>query len=244
MTIAENIERVREQIAVACAQVGRNPTDVILVAVSKTHSAAAVIEAAAAGVQHFGENRVEESTIKIPAVTVAFDTPLIWHMIGHIQSRKAKEVAHLFQVVHSVDSLKLAAKLAAAVEGEHPIGVYLEINVSGEESKSGFAAHGWEHDRSMRTRLIEEIRQITAMPRVVIRGLMTMAPIVEDMEATRPVFAGLRELRDALRADIGVDLPELSMGMTDDYPIAIQEGATCIRVGRAIFGDRRTMDKT
>jgi len=169
---------------------------------------------------------------------------LIWHMIGHIQSRKAKEVAHLFQVVHSVDSLKLAAKLAAAVEGEHPIGVYLEINVSGEESKSGFAAHGWEHDRSMRTRLIEEIRQITAMPRVVIRGLMTMAPIVEDMEATRPVFAGLRELRDALRADIGVELPELSMGMTDDYPIAIQEGATCIRVGRAIFGDRRTMDKT
>lgn len=242
--IVENIVQVRSMIEAACARAGRTSESVTLIAVSKTHPADYVLAAIAAGVQHFGENRVEESTIKIPAVTVAFDTPLIWHMIGHIQSRKAKEVAHLFQVVHSVDSLKLAAKLAAAVEGEHPIGVYLEINVSGEESKSGFAAHGWEHDRSMRTRLVEEIRQITAMPRVVIRGLMTMAPIVEDMEATRPVFAGLRELRDALRADIGVELPELSMGMTDDYPIAIQEGATCIRVGRAIFGDRRTMDKT
>ncbi len=239
MTIAANISRVREQIAAACARAGRDPASVTLIAVSKTHPPQAVLEAAAAGVQHFGENRVEESMTKIPATSAQTDLPLVWHMIGHIQSRKAKEVPPLFQVVHSVDTVKLAERLSkVVVERESTLDVLLEVNISGEASKAGFAASGWDQDAGVRAALLDDVRQIGTLPGLNLRGLMTMAPIVEDMEQTRPVFAGLAALRDALAESLGAPLPDLSMGMTDDYPVAIEEGATLVRIGRAIFGER------
>ncbi len=235
--IADNLARVREQMAAACARVGRDPAEVTLVAVSKTHPAAAVLEAAAAGVQHFGENRVEESAAKIPAVVT--DQPLTWHMIGHIQSRKAKEIPPLFQVVHSVDTLKLAERLSRLMdERGGRLDVLLEVNISGETSKAGFSAFGWQRDPARRAALWQEVRQIAALPGLNLRGLMTMAPIVEQMEQARPVFVDLAALRSALAESLPVTLPDLSMGMTDDYPIAIEEGATLVRIGRAIFGER------
>jgi len=230
---------VRASIAAAAQRAGRDPASVTLIAVSKTHPAPALLEAAAAGVQHFGENRVEEATNKIPAVNAAVSAPLVWHMIGHIQSRKAKEIPPLFQVVHSVDTVKLAEKLARLVEErDQRLDVLLEINISGEASKGGFAASGWERDPAVRDQVWADVRQIAALPALNVRGLMTMAPIVPAMEDARPVFAGLRALRDALAESLGLALPDLSMGMTDDYPVAIEEGATLVRIGRAIFGER------
>ncbi|MBZ0294435.1 MAG: YggS family pyridoxal phosphate-dependent enzyme [Anaerolineae bacterium] len=240
MTIAENIEQVRETIATACARVQRDPAAVQLVAVSKTHPAEAVLEAVAAGVQHFGENRVEEAKEKIPQANEQAGIPLTWHMIGHIQSRKAKDVLALFQMVHSVDSLKLAERLSRLlVEQDQTLDVLLEVNVSGEESKSGFQAADWSQNEAVRQALWQEIEQVLALPGVHPRGLMTMAPIVEDMEQARPVFANLAALRDALAESFEYPFSHLSMGMTDDYPVAIEEGATIIRVGRAIFGERQ-----
>lgn len=239
MTIADNIANVREQIANSCVRAGRDPESVLLIAVSKTHPTERVVEAIAAGVQHFGENRVEESASKIPAVNDLTDKPVVWHMIGHIQSRKAKEILPLFQVVHSVDTLKLAEKFSRLmVEQGGLLAVLLEVNVSGEESKAGFQAYGWETDQELRRQLIQQVTSIRALPGLSLRGLMTMAPIVEVPEETRLVFASLAGLRDMLRQEIGIPLSELSMGMTDDYPVAIEEGATMIRVGRAIFGER------
>lgn len=239
MTIAENLNRVREQIEAACARAGRDPAAVTLVAVSKTHPAEAILEAAAAGVQHFGENRVEEAETKILMVRSQTDQPLVWHMIGHIQSRKAKDVPPLFQVAHSVDSVRLAEKLSrAVVERGGSLDILLEVNVSGEASKSGLAAHGWERDASVRDQVRSEVEQIAALPGLRVRGLMTMAPIVDEMEQARPIFASLAALRGALAESLGMPLPDLSMGMTDDYPVAIEEGATLVRIGRAIFGER------
>ncbi len=239
MTIAENMDRVRQNIADACARANRRLDEVTLVAVSKTHPAESVVEAAAAGAQHFGENRVEESEIKIPRVHEQVHTPVTWHMIGHIQSRKAKDVAELFQFVHSVDSLKLAARLSAArVEMGQPLDILLEINVSGEEAKDGFHAAHWDRDGQIHDALWNDVQQILALPGLHVRGLMTMAPIVEDIEMARPVFASLAALRAELAESFHHPLPDLSMGMTDDYPVAIEEGSTMVRIGRAIFGER------
>lgn len=241
MTIHDNLVQVRGQIAEACARAGRSEDSVTLIAVSKTHPAAAVLEAAAAGVQHFGENRVEESETKIPAVRAAGVGPLTWHMIGHVQSRKAKDVAPLFDVVHSVDTAKLAERLSRfAQDAGKTLDVMLEVNVSGEASKHGLAAAGWAQEAAVRDALWSEVGAMLEQPGLRVRGLMTMAPIVEEMQQTRPVFVGLRELRDALAQSFGVALPDLSMGMTDDYPVAIEEGATFVRIGRAIFGERST----
>lgn len=159
-------------------------------------------------------------------------------MVGHIQSRKAKFIPSLFSVVHSVDSLKLAQRLAQrAIELGMVLDILLEVNVSGEASKYGIAAYGWADNRAVRAAVWDEIRAISALDGLRVRGLMTMAPIVTHMEQARPVFANLAALRAALSTE-GIILPDLSMGMTDDYPIAIEEGATIIRVGRAIFGER------
>jgi len=237
--ISENIAQVQKNIEQACERAGRNPNTVTLIAVSKTHSPEAVLEAIAAGAQHFGENRVEEASIKIPAVTSQISTPVTWHMIGHIQSRKARDVVPLFSVIQSVDSLKLANKLSSsAVEQNRQLRILLEVNISGEESKDGVQAFGWRSNAARFQDLLNVIRQIMDLPALHLHGLMTMAPIVETMEQTRPIFADLAALRDALQQSLGMALPELSMGMTDDYPVAVEEGATMIRVGRAIFGNR------
>lgn len=238
-TLRENIDQVLETIAAACARVQRDPAGVTLVAVSKTNSAAAVLEAVAAGLQHFGENRVEEAGTKIPIVSAQTDKPLTWHMIGNIQSRKAKDLPPLFQVIHSVTSMGLAEKLArAAVAQEKTVDVMIQINISGEESKSGFEAVGWQKNDAVRDQLLQDMRHILTLPGLNVRGLMTMAPIVETMEQVRPFFADLAALRQTLSETLHQPLPELSMGMTDDYPVAIEEGATLVRIGRAIFGER------
>jgi PLP dependent protein len=240
MTIAENIAQVHTSIADSCARAGRSVSDVTLIAVSKTHPAEAVLEAVEAGVQHFGENRVEESAEKIPVVNAKLAVPVTWHLIGHLQSRKAKDVPPLFGVVHSVDTVKLASKLSRLmVEGGGTLDILLEMNVSGEGSKEGFDAFNWANSPAIRDRVCAEVAEVAAMPGLHIRGLMTMAPIVEQMEQARPVFASLRGLRDTLTEVLGLALPELSMGMTDDFPAAIEEGATMVRVGRAIFGERK-----
>lgn len=239
MTITENFKMVRQSITDACARVGRDPQTVTLIAVSKTSPVEAVIEAAAAGAQHFGENRVEEAEWKIPAVAAQLSTGVNWHMIGHIQSRKAKDVAPLFQVIHSVDTLKLAQKFSTlGVERQTPLDVLLEVNVSGEEAKHGFVAANWSSDLAVKDALWAQLEQIVNLPGLRLRGLMTMAPIVDDAEQARPVFASLAALRGAIQDTFKITLPDLSMGMTDDYPVAIEEGATLVRVGRAIFGER------
>ena len=238
-TIAENIRRVQDTIADACARSNRDPQDITIVAVSKRHSEAAILAAIEAGMQHLGENRVEEAGEKIPSVNRQLAAPPIWHMVGHIQSRKAKFIPPLFQMVHSIDNLKLAEKLSQLmVRRENTLDVLLEMNVSGEETKYGYRAHGWQDRPAHRENLWHEVRQIIALPGLQVRGLMTMAPIVEHIEAARPVFINLTSLRNELANDLQVSLPELSMGMTDDYPVAIEEGATIVRIGRAIFGPR------
>jgi PLP dependent protein len=239
MTIKENLTGVRQTIAEACARAKRGTDEVTLVAVSKTHPPESILEAVAAGLQQFGENRVEESELKIPVVNERAGVPITWHMIGHIQSRKAKEVPPLFQCVHSVDSLKLAGKLSeSALQGGNRLDVLLEMNVSGEEAKYGLQAVNWVNDHQVRERLWQEIGQILSLPGLHVRGLMTMAPIVEQAEMARPIFASLAALRAALEEAFRTSLPDLSMGMTDDYPVAIEEGATMVRIGRAIFGER------
>lgn len=239
-SIVENVNRVRAAINAACERANRLPASVTLVAVSKAKPVALLVEAAEAGVQHFGENRVEESSVKIPAVRERLPAaPLTWHMVGHVQSRKVKDVAPLFDTVHSLDSLKLAEKLARlAAEHGRTLTVLVQCNVSGEASKEGFDAHGWQDDSAKRAALHAAIAAIAALPGLHLTGLMTIAPYVTDAESVRPVFRDLRLLRDAMQDALGLPLSELSMGMTDDFPVAIEEGATLVRVGRAIFGER------
>ena len=242
-TLAERLAAVRGNIAAACERVGRPATSVTLVAVSKTHSAAAVLEAAASGQLAFGENRIEEASTKIPEVkaqTSATSPALTWHMIGHIQSRKAQDVVAVFDWVHSLDTLKVAERCSHfAFELHREIDALLEINVSGESSKGGFQASDWQQGIEQRESLWNDIRRIIKLPGLRIQGLMCMAPIVEHMEQARSTFSALRVLRDALAADFpAATWTTLSMGMTDDYPVAIEEGATMVRIGRGIFGQR------
>jgi pyridoxal phosphate enzyme (YggS family) len=237
-SIRERVLQVQHNIAAASERSGRSPDDVTLVAVTKTHPVETVLEAIDAGLQQFGENRVEESQDKIPGVLARTGVPITWHMIGHVQSRKARDVAPLFNVVHSVDSLKLARKLAAALPEGKPLRVLLEMNVSGEESKEGIDAANWMREGGERERLAQIAREILEQPGLDVRGLMTVAPLVADAEEVRPVFVSLRGLRDYLAETLQHPLPDLSMGMTDDYMVAIEEGATLVRVGRALFGER------
>jgi len=176
---------------------------------------------------------------KIAAVRSRTERIVHWHMIGHVQSRKARDLPGWFNVVHSIDTVRLAEKLARAqAEVSGAIDVLLEMNVSGEATKSGFAAHGWRTDEAVRKQLADALSSIASLEGLRVRGLMTMAPIAERAESVRWVFADLRDLRDWLTRATGIDMPELSMGMTDDFPVAIEEGATLIRIGRALFGER------
>jgi pyridoxal phosphate enzyme (YggS family) len=237
--IAANIAEVREKIASAAARAGRSEKDITLVAVSKTMPIDIIQAALEAGIQDFGENRVEEAENKIPTLNARAAQVPRWHMIGHIQSRKVKSILPLFDVVHSVERFKIAQKLSgAAQEAGKVLPIFLEINVSGEEAKDGFQAVDWQKKSDVKTTLWEELGKVFALPSLEIRGLMTMAPYYDELEATRPVFAELAALREALRNDFQKVLPDLSMGMTNDYTVAIEEGATIVRIGRAIFGER------
>jgi pyridoxal phosphate enzyme (YggS family) len=237
--IAANIAELREKIAAAAARAGRSEKDITLVAVSKTMPIELIEAALEAGIRDFGENRVEEAENKIPALHAKLGQAPRWHMIGHIQSRKVKSILPLFDVVHSVERFKIAQKLSEqAQEVGKVLPIFLEINISGEEAKDGFQAVDWQKKSDVKTMLWEELGKVFALPSLEICGLMTMAPYDDEIEATRPVFADLAALREALRNDFQIVLPDLSMGMTNDYTVAIEEGATIVRIGRAIFGER------
>src|SRR6266436_215624 len=224
-SVAENLERVRNQISQAAAKVGRATDDIELVAITKTHEAGKVREAIEAGQKLFGESKVQEARVKIP------DLPsnLRWHFVGHLQKNKIRHALPLFEMIHSVDSLGLAQEInrIAEEEGMHPR-VLLEVNVAGEGSKFGFSPE----------KLRDQMEALLALPRLSILGLMTIPPLAEEAEASRKYFVRLRELRDRLQTDFRVDLAQLSMGMTQDFSVAVEEGATLVRVGTAIFGER------
>jgi len=225
--LATNIAQVRSRIREAAERAGRQPNEITLVAVSKTKPVEMVEIAFRLGVTDFGENRVQEA---LPKLTAFHPQGLRWHMIGHLQSNKAGKVVGVFDCVQSVDSLQLARLLNRhATQRNIRLPVLLEVNVSGEESKEGMAP----------AELHTLARQIVALPHLDVQGLMTIAPLVENAEEVRPVFRALRKLRDQLRDEIPDGAwQHLSMGMTDDYRIAIEEGATIVRIGRAIFGER------
>ena len=220
MDIEENVLEVQRCIARACERSNRLPDEVTLVAVTKTVDAQAIMAAFDCGIRDFGENRVQEAEGKIGQLS-KIKPDVTWHMVGHLQSNKARKAAGLFSIIHSVDSLKLANILSQQAQRILP--VLLQVNISGELPKSGFTVDEIAG-------AVEEIRQL---PGLEVTGLMTIAPLTDDPEEVRPVFQKLRELRDSL------ELRHLSMGMTDDFEVAIEEGATIVRIGRAIFGNRR-----
>lgn len=236
--IKEHVAAVEARISAACQRANRPRDSVTLIAISKTKPPEAVAEAAAAGVLHFGENRVEEASVKIPLVEALTQVPLTWHMVGHLQSRKARD-AGIFDCIHSVDSLKVARRLDEMCrQNGRRLSIFLEINISGEESKQGFPAVGWHETAEVRQSLWQTCAAIAQFECLELKGLMTMAPFYSDPEQTRPVFQALAALREALQSDLGLPLPHLSMGMTNDFEVAVEEGATHVRIGRAIFGER------
>jgi len=224
-SICENLACVREQIARAAAKAGRAADEINLVAISKTHNAEKVHAAYEAGQSLFGESRVQEARVKIPQLP----SNLCWHFVGHLQKNKIRHALPLFELIHSVDSLALAEDInrIADEDGLHPR-VLLEVNVAGEGSKFGFSPD----------KLRAEMESLLALPRLSILGVMTLPPLAEEAEASRKYFVQLRELRDRLQTEFHVDLAQLSMGMTQDFQTAVEEGATLVRVGTAIFGER------
>jgi hypothetical protein len=228
--VRQKLELVRERIALAAQRAGRSADEVTLVAVSKLQPFDAIEEAYAAGQRDFGENRLEELWQKVDLANEHGLDEIRWHMIGSIQSRKTPQVIGPFVLVHSVDREKIADRLDRdAGNAGRMLDVLLEVNVSGEASKHGFTP---EALRNAAGRLV-------ALPNLRIHGLMTMAPIAEDAEEVRPVFRGLRTLRDEMAQEHSLgDWTELSMGMTQDFEVAVEEGATIVRVGSAIFGPR------
>ena len=222
---AESLVVVREKIANAAKKSGRQPDEIELVAVSKTHSPEMIQEVADGGQAVFGESRVQEASAKIPVLPGR----LRWHFIGHLQKNKIRVALPLFELFHSVDSLELARQFQRIAEEDgHRPRILLEVNVAGEASKFGFSP----------VAIQSQMEDILALDRLTVMGLMGMAPLAPEAEHSRTYFARLREIRDQLQTDARVGLPQLSMGMSNDYLVAIEEGATLVRVGSAIFGTR------
>lgn len=230
--IAHRINQVRERIAHAARRASRNPDDVTLMAVTKTHPPESIIAAHQAGIRIFGESRVQEFASKISALQSLQNAR--WVLIGHLQSNKTNKAAELFHEIQSVDSLRLLERLNEAREKlqSPPLGVLIELNVGGEAAKSGLPAE------------VEAIQPLLyaapTLPHIQIRGLMTIPPHTENPEGARPYFRKLRALRDeiARRNLTGVSMDQLSMGMSHDFEVAVEEGSTCVRIGTAIFGER------
>ena len=226
--IRENINRVQERIAAACECAGRQPLSVTLVAVSKTFPAGKVREAYECGLRRFGENRVQEAEGKVAELR---DLGIEWHLVGHLQSNKAGKAAEIFQYVESLDALKPAEKLNQARESSgEPLLVLLQVDLGREETKFGIP----------RADVLDLARRVSELPRLRIRGLMTMPPYSEDPEQARPYFRSLRELAESISRQklLNVSMEVLSMGMSHDFEVAIEEGSTMVRVGTAIFGSR------
>ena len=225
--VQENLQEVRKHIEEACKRAGRDPKEVTLIAVSKTKPVEMMRKAMAIGQVDFGENKVQEIVRKSGEITEG----VRWHMIGHLQRNKVKQVVGLADLIHSVDSLRLAEAISnEAVKKEIQVPILIEVNVAEEDSKFGITCE----------ETLELVRQIAALPNLEIKGLMTIAPYVEDPEENRPVFQRLKQLSvDIASKNIdNVSMNALSMGMTGDYQVAVEEGATLVRVGTGIFGER------
>ncbi len=223
--IAHNLEEVRTTIAAACRQAGRDPKAVRLVAVSKTVDLDHLRAAIAAGQNLFGENYLQEARDKIAVI----GRQVSWHLVGHLQTKKAKAAVELFDLIHAVDRSKLAQALDAAATHLNQVqDVLIQVNQAGEDTKSGVAPEA----------ALKLVQEVARLPHLRLLGLMTMPPWFTDPEDVRPYFRALRELRDRLRDQTGLPLPELSMGMSGDFAVAVEEGATLVRVGTAIFGHR------
>ncbi len=222
--IERNLHSVRERIAAACGRVGRDPSEVTLVAVTKTVGPEEVRELYRLGVRHFGENRVANGVAQLEILD---ESDATWHLIGHLQRNKAAQaLAGGFRIIHSVESAKLVEVLGRECEKLDVIAdIFLEVNIAGEESKYGIDDQ----------QVTELARRALASPRLKLVGLMTMAPFTDNPEDSRPVFRALRECRDRLRGELGATLPHLSMGMTGDFEVAVEEGATLVRVGTALY---------
>lgn len=225
MDLESNLQSIQERIRQACDRARRDPTGVLLLAVAKSQPPEAVQAAAALGLTHFGENKVQEAKGKIPLCPGR----LHWHMIGHLQTNKARDAVMLFEMVQSVDSLHLAEELnRRAEQAAKQVAVLLEVNAVGEASKFGYRPD----------QLLADLERLNALPRLVIHGLMTVPPYVTDPERVRPVFRQLAQLKLRCEDRLGAPLPHLSMGMSGDFPVAIEEGATIVRIGTALFGER------
>ncbi len=223
--VARNLAEILGKISAACHRVGRNPNSVELIAVSKTFPAVSIREANEAGQLIFGESKLQEAELKISELPGS----LHWHFIGNVQKNKVRKLLQSFEVIHAIDSLKLASYVdgSASELGLFPK-VFLQVNIGGERSKRGFDS----------VTMREEMEQLMCLKRLEILGLMCIPPLGPDSESARPWFAELRDMRDSFESDFGIGLPALSMGMSGDYEVAIEEGATHVRVGSAIFGKR------
>ena len=217
--IGSNIHELEKRIARAAERANRSPAEITIIGVAKTVEPWLIQQAFEAGMRHFGENRVQEAKDKIERLST-LQPPPTWHMVGHLQTNKAKTAIELFDMIQSVDSVRLAQVLSR--HAQHRIPILLEVNVSGEASKFGLPP----------AEVSSAVEEIARLPHLEIRGLMTIAPLTDNPEEVRPIFKRLRLLRDSL------GLEHLSMGMTDDFEVAIEEGATMVRIGRAIFGER------
>ncbi len=225
--LAQGLPGVRDTIAAAAARSGRTPDAVTLVAVTKAHPLEAARAALDSGIQELGENRVEELRWKAEALA---GTAVRWHMVGHVQRRKVPVLAGIPQLVHSIDSVRLAQRFSSvAVASGQPFSVLLQANTSGEGTKGGFSSE----------ELVEAIQEVVELPSLEVRGLMTMAPLTDDETVLRSTFRRLREVHETLRSTSGYEADQLSMGMTNDYRIAIEEGSTMVRIGTALFGARQ-----
>lgn len=242
-TIAERCENVRERLARAAEGAGRDPQEITLVAVTKSWPADVVVAAYEAGLRHFGENRAGELEEKRPLVEerLGADSGITWHLIGPLQSRKTTMAADNADFFHALDRIKIARRLSTRLqETGRTLPVLLEVNVSGEESKHGFQATRWEDDEEQQRALRETAQNVAGRPGLTVRGLMTMAPWEAEAQVVRRVFGRTQALAAWLQDAVPqADWSVLSMGMTDDFEIAIEQGATHVRIGRAIFGPRR-----
>jgi pyridoxal phosphate enzyme (YggS family) len=226
MSFADNLATIQQRIRAACNRAGRDAESVLLLAVSKTHPTEAIGEAVRCGQIFFGENKVQEAKVKIPSSPGRAR----WHFIGHLQSNKVRDAVELFEMIQSVDSLGLAQEISKRCEqASREMPVLLEVNVAGESSKFGYNPE----------RLLAELKELNSLPRIAIHGLMTIPPFSQDPEKSRPHFRRLRELKSQCEDILGAPLPYLSMGMSGDFEIAIEEGATIVRVGTALFGPRK-----
>jgi len=227
---AGNLNSIQQRIRAACERAGRATDSVTLLAVSKTHPPETIREAADCGQILFGENKIQEAKAKIPLCP----GKCRWHFIGHLQSNKVRDAVELFGMIQSVESLSLAQEINKRCEqAAKRMPVLLEVNVGGESSKSGYEPE----------KLLSELKELDNLPRIEIQGLMTVPPWAPEMEKARPHFRKLRQLKERAEAVLGAPLPHLSMGMSGDFEVAIEEGATLVRIGTALFGPRRKLNK-